>query len=41
MQPAIICNSKTSPMFELFEGQKMALILKRWMNFNIIMVQKS
>ena len=29
MQPAIICNRKTSQMFELVERQKKALILKR------------
>ena len=30
MQPAIVCDSKTSPMFELVGGQKIALILKRY-----------
>jgi len=30
MQPAIICNRKTSQMFELVERQKKALILKRF-----------
>lgn len=39
MQPAIICNRKTSRMFELVEGQKMVLIL-RYKNLKLIIISQ-